>query len=113
MALHVGDVPRFLHLENPVRQPMADILTFIAAELGLPAKTIPYEEWLQRCLDAGSLRSLEGFFKEHFRALANGSVVLDTRMARTVSATLRGSGGVPQELVMRYVARWRKDGFLE
>lgn len=113
MTLHVGDVPRFLHLENPVRQPMADIMTFIAAELGVRAKPLPYEEWLQLCLDAGVLSSLEEFFKEHFRSLSSGSVVLDTQMARAVSGTLRGSGGVPQEMAMRYVARWRKNGFLE
>ncbi|KAM5346094.1 hypothetical protein ACJ41O_009099 [Fusarium nematophilum] len=113
MALHVGDIPRFLHLENPVRQPMADICTFVAAGLGLPVKAIPYEEWLQRCVDAGALRSLEGFFMEHFRALASGSVVLDTKMARAVSGTLRGSGGLSQELAVKYVERWRKEGFLK
>ncbi|KAG7107450.1 Non-canonical non-ribosomal peptide synthetase ascB like protein [Verticillium longisporum] len=113
IALHAADVPLFLHLENPVRQPLADICAFFAAELGLPTRTIPFEEWMQQSCDAGALRSLEGFFRDHFQALASGSVVLDTARALAVSETLRGSGGVPQQLIAKYVARWRKQGFLE
>ncbi|KAG7137401.1 Non-canonical non-ribosomal peptide synthetase ascB like protein [Verticillium longisporum] len=48
IALHAADVPLFLHLENPVRQPLADICAFFAAELGLPTRTIPFEEWMQQ-----------------------------------------------------------------
>ncbi|EEY23690.1 conserved hypothetical protein [Verticillium alfalfae VaMs.102] len=113
IALHAADVPLFLHLENPVRQPLADICAFFAAELGLPTKTISFEEWMQQSCDAGALRSLERFFRDHFRPLAGGSVVLDTARALAVSETLRSSGGVPQQLIAKYVARWRKEGFLE
>ncbi|KAG7125497.1 Non-canonical non-ribosomal peptide synthetase ascB like protein [Verticillium longisporum] len=55
IALHAADVPLFLHLENPVRQPLADICAFFAAELGLPTKTIPFEKWMQHA------RYREGF----------------------------------------------------
>ncbi|ROT35236.1 acetyl-CoA synthetase-like protein [Sodiomyces alkalinus F11] len=113
MLLHSGTVERFLHLENPVRQPMADVCTIMANELGLAAQHMPFDEWLQRADEVGATRSLESFFKNHFRTLASGAVVLDTSKARTISATLRGSGGLPRDLVVEYIKRWRQQGFLQ
>ncbi|KFA80971.1 hypothetical protein S40288_00833 [Stachybotrys chartarum IBT 40288] len=104
----------FLHLENPMRQPAADILTFLSEELGLlGAARLPFEEWLQKALDVGIGGSLSAFFQDHFRDLALGTIVLDTTKARAISPTLKGSNAVQKELIVRYVRRWKDLGLFE
>ena len=116
------NLPRFLHLENPIRQPMRDVITVMAREVQGPeyvlsraaGTLLPFEEWMQRALqtpDAIS-GSLEGFFRDHFQDLAQGTVVLDTTRARGVSKTLKSQGAVGKEVLEDYVRRWRRDGFL-
>jgi hypothetical protein len=115
MLFHAGDLPRFLHLENPIRQSMTDIFTVMARELGLEkgSEVLPFEEWLQRASATGSIASLEPFFRDHFRSLGHGSVVLDTSKARTVSRSLRGVGAIGHGLLGEYIRRWRREGFLQ
>ncbi|KAH7036703.1 hypothetical protein B0J12DRAFT_581494 [Macrophomina phaseolina] len=79
---------------------------------GLGDGRIPFEAWLQRMAATGVAASLTDFFQNDFRALANGSVVLDTRAAREASAHLRGCGGLSRELIVEYIGRWKKSGFL-
>lgn len=113
MSLYNGDCNGFMHLENPTRQPLNNITTVMAHELGLPAKAIPFEQWLQRVASADGFGDLEGFFKNHFQTLADGSVPLDTTNSRVISKTLRGVGGVGKDLAVRYIKRWQREGFLE
>ncbi|POR35295.1 L-aminoadipate-semialdehyde dehydrogenase [Tolypocladium paradoxum] len=114
MTLHMGECNGFLHLENPTRQPLTDIATIMAHELGLPeTQAIPFERWLQRVADADGFGDLEDFFKNHFQTLADGSVPLDTANSRAISQTLRASGGVGKDLAVRYIKRWQREGFLE
>lgn len=103
-----------LHLENPVRQPANDVMAFIAHELGLrgPGCLLPYDEWLRRARSAGIIDSLAEFFEHHFRTLALGDIVLDTAKSMQISTTMRGSGGLSQELVAKYVREWGQQGFL-
>ncbi|KAI0465610.1 hypothetical protein F4859DRAFT_528306 [Xylaria cf. heliscus] len=68
--------------------------------------------WLQRVTMAGELRSLESFYKNHFHALAGGTVTLDTRKSRVLSNSLMRSGGVQSELIIEYIRRWQCDGLL-
>lgn len=109
-------LPRFLHLENPVRQPIQDIFVLAGRHFGWPAMR-PLEqcdEWLRRAVEAGVLEPhLEGFFKNDFQDLANGGLVLDTTRARALSRTLRGTGAVESDLVVDYLRRWQQDGTLE
>lgn len=114
MALHIGSVDRFVHLENPVRQSISDAFTIMGYEMRLSSPIlIPYEEWVKRVTEVGAIRGLEIFFKDHFRDLAEGGVILDTTKARALSKTLTGSGGVGRELLIEYLCRWRRDGFLK
>jgi hypothetical protein len=114
MLLRRGKTDNFVHLENPVRQPLKDIFTIMAHELQLSRPfLIPYEEWLQRATAAGEIRSLESFYKDHFHELAGGVVMLDTVKARSFSKCLKGSGAVARDLIIDYVRRWQRDGFLE
>ncbi|KAI0437521.1 hypothetical protein F4803DRAFT_565987 [Xylaria telfairii] len=69
--------------------------------------------WLQRMTKAGESRSLESFYKDHFHELAGGAVTLDTTKARALSNSLMWSGGLQKELIIEYVHRWQRDGFLK
>lgn len=103
----------FLHVENPVRQPLKDVFTIMAHEMRLARPfMIPFEEWLQRATVAGEVRSLEGFYRDHFHKLAGGAVVLDTAKTRALSTCLAGSGALDKELIIEYLQRWQRDGFL-
>ncbi|KAI8630830.1 acetyl-CoA synthetase-like protein [Xylariaceae sp. FL1651] len=114
ILLHTKEVNGYLHLENPIRQPMQDINTIMANELGLRHPyTIPYDQWIKRAAELGSVESLKEFFKDHYQDLAQGSVTLDTTHCRSVSKTLRGQSAVEKDLLIQYIRRWRRDGFLK
>lgn len=74
---------------------------------------IPFDQWLEKARQVGSLQSLEQFFSDHFRDLAHGAVTLDTQKARLLSKELRESTGIGEGLLVRYVERWREEGFLQ
>jgi hypothetical protein len=107
-------VDPYLHIENPIRQRMSDITAIWAHELGFTSRNaIPFEEWIQRCRDADSLGSLEDFFSNHFRDLAEGSVLLDTTKSRSISGTLRGVSSISKDLLIKYINRWRLESFID
>lgn len=104
----------FFHLENPVRQLSRDFAEIAMLELGLrQSSMIDFDDWVVRVVKAGSVPSLERFFRGHFRVLAGGSVVLTTDRARSVSRTLRGTSAISKDLLIKYIDRWKNDGFLE
>ncbi|KAJ2995082.1 hypothetical protein NUW58_g1377 [Xylaria curta] len=108
-----GKVDNFLHLENPVRQPLKDIFTIMAHEMGLSRPfVIPFEKWLQRVTVTGEVGSLGSFLTDHFDELAGGAVTLDTAKARALSNRLAGSSALDKELIVDYLKRWQHDGFL-
>ncbi|KAK7756911.1 putative secondary metabolism biosynthetic enzyme [Diatrype stigma] len=113
ILLHDGRLDRYLHLESPIRQPMREISATMAHALQLPnPEGIPFDQWLEKARQVGSLQSLEQFFSDHFRDLAHGAVTLDTHKARLLSKQLRESTSVGENLLVRYIERWRKEGFL-
>lgn len=101
------------HLENPVRQPWADVLSLLSNALGLAA-VIPYEQWLDqvRALDDDAAGRLVKFLEEEFVSMASGTVVLDTKNARAASKTLAACGGIGESHVQLYVKYWRSVGHL-
>lgn len=114
ILLHDGQLNNFLHLENPVRQSMRDISMTMARALRLPNPDgIPFDQWLEKARQVGSLQSLEQFFSDHFRDLAHGAVTLDTQKSRLLSKELQGSTSISDGLLVRYIERWRKEGFLQ
>ncbi|KAI1172123.1 hypothetical protein F4777DRAFT_593123 [Nemania sp. FL0916] len=114
MLVKRGRIGSFLHLENPVRQPLKDIFTIMAHEMHLQRPfMIPFEQWLQRATKAGEIRSLESFYKDHFQDLSGGAITLDTTRARAVSNCLMSSSAISKDLIIDYINRWRREGFLE
>lgn len=102
----------YFHLDNPTRQPLSALGAFVVEELGLKEGCIPFEDWLERMAATGHAASLVDFFRNDFEALASGSVVLDTPVARAASIHLRGSGGLSKDVIVEYIRRWRKLGYL-
>lgn len=108
-----GQLSPVVHLENPIRVPASDVFTIMAHELKFSQGIfIPFEEWLQRANEADAVGALSAFFERDFRELALGEVALDTTKARAVSQTLRGSGGIGKDLVVKYIKRWEQQGLL-
>lgn len=102
-----------LHLENPVRQPWADMCTIIERQLGISSKRIPYSDWLHEALKTGGeLENLEEFFRDYFVGMSGGSLVLSTDAARSVSSTLRSVGAVNMDTVKGYLISWKRGGLL-
>ncbi|OBZ75494.1 L-aminoadipate-semialdehyde dehydrogenase [Grifola frondosa] len=107
------------HLENPARQPWSEALEVLASALGLPAEAmpLPYVEWLA-CVraDTNTVRNPVGkivpFLEDEFVRMAMGVVVLDTVVACVALPMLEGSKPLSEGDLRRYVAFWRKEGFL-
>ena len=108
------------HVENPIRQPWSKVLSFLAAELGIPPSGIvPYDEWLLRVLNLPSARDTENpakrvmhFLQNEFLRMACGGLVLSTENALKSSETLRRASAVQEDTIKSYVHTWRKIGFL-
>lgn len=109
------------HLENPIRQSWNDVLSIIAAELGLNKSNcmLSYEEWVAKVLDVSDeeinsnpAKKLAAFFEGDFERMAGGEVILDTAESRRFSLSLRTQQGVDESLMKKYISGWRKAGFL-
>jgi hypothetical protein len=82
--------------------------------LGIVSQRLPYKEWLQQAI-ARELHpeSLHEFFQDHFLRMSNGGIILDTKMCRSVSPSLRVAGGVGLMEVSLYLKSWKQQGYLE
>jgi len=111
-------LPAVLHLENPVRQPWSNVLEQFGKELGLFKPPVSFDDWLNQAANAGSddelypVRQLYDFFKNGFRAVACGQVVLGTDVAKTHSSTLRDMGVVDDATISGYINYWKTIGYL-
>ncbi|KAL1615746.1 Type I Iterative PKS [Neofusicoccum ribis] len=108
------------HVDNPVRQPWADVLPVLAEELGVPPdRVVPFAEWIARVRAfpgpvewENPAAKLVDFLEEDFERMSCGGVLMGTERAREHSETMRGVGPVGEELVRKYVRRWKESGFL-
>jgi hypothetical protein len=107
-----------LHLENPVRQPWSSVVEHFGRQLGLVKPPVSFDEWLDQVASAPSddelypVKKLLAFFKNGFRPVACGQVVLGTDVARTHSATLRDMGALDDGTISGYINYWKKIGYL-
>ncbi|KAK4112265.1 gluconate kinase [Canariomyces notabilis] len=111
-------LPTVLHLENPVRQPWSSVVEHFGRQLGLVKPPVSFDEWLDQVASAPSddelypVKKLLAFFKNGFRPVACGQVVLSTDVARTHSATLRDMGALDDGTISGYINYWKKIGYL-
>ena len=113
--LFANDSSRVLHLENPTRQPWADILGALSTSLSV--STLPYEKWLEKVKstqgpETNPCAKIVPFLEGEFLRMAAGTVVLDTQEGRRLSETLRACDALDMRVVERYVDSWRQGGFL-
>ncbi|KAF5005386.1 hypothetical protein F66182_15955, partial [Fusarium sp. NRRL 66182] len=87
------------HIENPSRQPWAEMTAILADALNIPRnQIIPFNDWVERVrnhngpIAENPAKNLVGFFDEHFIRMSCGGLVLDTVQTREHSATLRKRG---------------------
>lgn len=106
------------HIENPHRQPWADMIATLADCLDAPT-LIPFDEWVRRVRSLPWVSSTDNpafliidFLEEHFVRMSCGSLVLDTSHTQAHSATLAATGPVDTGLVRKYVSKWKELGFL-
>jgi len=112
------------HIDNPVRQPWAEMLPLLAAELGISErKIVAFEEWVRRVReapstatagkdDANPAKRLVDFLEADFRRMSCGGVLLGTERSRQDSQAMRNVGPVDRATVRGFVQSWKARGFL-
>lgn len=112
-------VPPVFHVENPVRQPWADMIAALARELDIRiGNIVPFEDWLNRMRNfvgdeaANPAKRVDDFLEEHFVRMACGGVVLDTQQTARLSARFRALKAVDPGMIKLFVEYWRKTGFM-
>ena len=97
------------------------MIQVLAEGLDVPqANIIPFETWIHRVrqyppsaadTDNPAARLAE-FLETNFVRMSCGGLILDTAHSVEHSETLRNSGPVSRELVMKYIRTWKDMGFL-
>ncbi len=102
------------HLENPIRQPWPDMCTVIERNLSLETlQRMPFKDWLNKVAASNeNSPDLLEFFQNHFLHMSSGSLILDTKLARNASSTLKSTGSVNLGTIGLYLDHWRRTGFL-
>ncbi len=82
-------------------------------------QVVPFEEWLWRVRQAPAsltqdipASSLVDFLESHFVRMSCGGVVLDTAKTAAHCEPLQRARSVDEDLVMKYIQKWRAIGFL-
>lgn len=111
------------HIENPVRQPWADMIATLAKALDYP-DVIPFGEWVRRVREwpvktdngaegANPAYLLTDFLDDNFTRMSCGGLLMGTANAREHSSTLANVGPVTEATTRLYVSKWRETGFLK
>lgn len=111
------------HIENPVRQPWADMIATLAGALDIP-DVIPFGEWVRRVREwpikadngpdgANPAYLLTEFLDDNFTRMSCGGLLMGTANAREHSPTLAKVGPVSEATTRLYVSKWREMGFLK
>ncbi|KAJ5785859.1 NRPS-like enzyme [Penicillium pulvis] len=106
-------------LKNTVRQSWSDILITLGSQLEI-CQFLSFEDWLYLVLKSdpkcgpgqNPVLQLEEFFREDFRRIACGLVIMATDEARKRSGTLRMVDAVFDDVVASYFQHWRTSGCL-
>lgn len=111
------------HIENPVRQPWADMITTLAEAMDI-ADVIPFGEWVRRVREwpvkadngadgANPAFLLTDFLDDNFTRMSCGGLLMSTANAREHSPTLARVGPVSKATTRLYVSKWIEMGFLK
>ncbi|KAI3390921.1 hypothetical protein diail_8348, partial [Diaporthe ilicicola] len=108
------------HVDNPVGQDWKAMSSVLAGALGIPLHAIiPFKSWIKRVRRSPLLPETENpaarlvdFLDDHFERMSCGGLILDTSRAKEHSKTMAKEGPVSPDTACRYVAAWKKMGFL-
>jgi thioester reductase-like protein len=107
------------HIDNPSRQTWREMIAILARALDLGQKSIvPFAQWVDRVrrfrgsiTDNPALQLID-FFDHYFVPMSCGGLVLDTTKSLQHSKTLQSQGPIDEDLMKKYIARWKQSGFL-
>lgn len=109
------------HIDNPVGQPWKEMNPVLADALGIPPDGIvPFHpDWINMVrrsplpaeTDNPAARLID-FLDDNFERMSCGGLILDTAKAKEHSATMAAMGPVDGAVARRYVASWKKMGYL-
>lgn len=84
-----------------------------------PQNVVPFEDWVSMVRSVSGFTGEDNpaarvvdFLSEHFVRMSCGGLILDTTRCRAESLALRSAGPVDFKLLGKYVAHWKKTGFL-
>jgi hypothetical protein len=95
------------------------MIAILARALDLGQKSIvPFAQWVDRVrrfrgsiTDNPALQLID-FFDHYFVPMSCGGLVLDTTKSLQHSKTLQSQGPIDEDLMKKYIARWKQSGFL-
>ncbi|KAL9078107.1 MAG: hypothetical protein Q9157_002962 [Trypethelium eluteriae] len=108
------------HIDNPVGQPWKEMNPVLAEALDIPRdRIVPFREWVDMVrrsplpaeTDNPAARLID-FLEDNFERMSCGGLILDTTKAKEHSSTMAELGPVQAEVARRYVAAWKKMGYL-
>lgn len=108
------------HIDNPRRQPWAEMVPVVAEALGIPSDgVVPFREWIRRvrsfpgAMDADNPAArLIDFLDDNFIRMSCGGLLLDTKQSCEHSPTLSAVGPISPFLAKKYIQAWKGIGFL-
>ncbi|KAI0842739.1 hypothetical protein F5Y06DRAFT_304448 [Hypoxylon sp. FL0890] len=108
------------HIDNPIGQPWKQMSPVLADALGIPPhRIIPFRDWVKLVRRAPLHTDTENpaarlidFLDYNFERMSCGGLILDTTKVKEHSKTMAAEGPVTAEVARRYVAAWKKTGFL-
>ncbi|KAI1134063.1 hypothetical protein F5Y05DRAFT_417605 [Hypoxylon sp. FL0543] len=108
------------HIDNPVGQPWKQMSPVLADALGIPPhRIIPFRDWVKLVRRAplqidteNPAARLIDFLDYNFEHMSCGGLILDTAKVKEHSKTMAAQGPVTADIARRYVAAWKKMGFL-
>jgi acyl transferase domain-containing protein/thioester reductase-like protein/SAM-dependent methyltransferase/acyl carrier protein len=108
------------HIDNPVGQLWKEMNPVLADALDIPAdRILPFKDWVNLVrrsplpaeTDNPAARLID-FLDDNFERMSCGGLILDTAKAKEHSETMAKMGPVEANVARRYVAAWKKMGYL-
>ncbi len=108
------------HIDNPIGQPWKEMNPVLADALSIPAnRIVPFHDWVNLVrrsplpaeTDNPAARLID-FLDSNFEHMSCGGLILDTVKSKEHSCTMAAMGPIDVEVARRYIAAWKKMGYL-
>ncbi|KAF2793015.1 NAD(P)-binding protein [Melanomma pulvis-pyrius CBS 109.77] len=108
------------HIDNPIGQLWKEMNPVLADALDIPAdRILSFKDWVNLVrrsplpaeTDNPAARLID-FLDDNFERMSCGGLILDTAKAKKHSETMAKMGPVEADVARRYIAAWKKMGYL-